>query len=100
MTSTGTEQVTIDVERLDNQSEADKQMDTLKTGEIATDGRRSGGHRRHDNNHHSHSGESDGEDRHRSSRRSRRRSRSRSRSPSHRSKRATDSSVSALLHIG
>lgn len=96
MSSTGTEQVTIDMEtfKRNDQLEPVKQMDSLKAGEIATDGRR--GHNRHGSNgshHHSHSGESDVEDRHHSSRRSRRRSRSRSRSPSHRAKRTTDTNV-------
>ena len=100
--STGPEQVTIDMERLNSNPEANKQMDSLKaTGEIATDGRHSRGHQRHGSNgshhhsHHSHSGESDAEDRNRS-RRSRRRSRSRSRSPSHRAKRGTENSVNNI----
>lgn len=101
MTSTGPEQVTIDVERLTDQLDLNKKMDSLTAGEIAIDGRRSRGHHRHgsDGSHHSHhSGESDGEQQHRS-RRSRRRSRSRSRSPSHRGKRSTDNSVNKLLNI-
>lgn len=100
--STGPEQVTIDMERLNSNPEANKQMDSLKaTGEIAIDGRHSRGHQRHGSNgshhhsHHSHSGESDAEDRNRS-RRSRRRSRSRSRSPSHHAKRGTENSVNNI----
>lgn len=104
MTSTGPEQVTIDVERLTDQLDPNKQMGSLMAGEIAIDGRRSRGHNRHGSNgshhshhhhsNHSHSGESDGEQReqNRNRRSSRRRSRSRSRSPS-RGKRSTDNSV-------
>lgn len=100
MSATTTDQVTIDVEKMGDFLNANKQRESSSGGEIAVDGRRSGGHRRHDSNsshrHSHHSGESDVEEKHdhHHSRRHRRRSRSRSPSPSHRSRRAVETGVS------
>lgn len=102
MSSTTTDQVTIDV---DNELlDANKQQgSTTHMDLIAVDGRRHNRHGSNGSHHHSrqsgnHSGaESDADDRNgHKSRRSRRRSRSRSKSPSHRSKRATETGVEVL----
>lgn len=89
--------------KLKEQSDGKKHMNSLRVGEITVDGRRSSGHHRHenhgsnDNHHHNNnnnlnSADSDVDERHRG-RRSRQRSRSRSHSPSHRNKRATENGV-------
>lgn len=98
MSSTTTDQVTIDVEN--GTVNVIEPNDSMQMDLIAVDGRRR--HNRHgsDGSHHHshHSGESDADDRHGppSQRRNRRRSRSRSRSPSLRSKRVTDTAVSSF----
>lgn len=103
MSATTTDQVSIDVEQMGDFLNTTKQKESLSGGEIAVDGRRSGGHRRHDSNgshrHSYHSGESDVDEKHdhhhhSHGKRHRRRSRSRSHSPSHRSRRAAETGVS------
>lgn len=106
MSSTTTDQVTIDV---DNELlDANKQQgSTTHMDLIAVDGRRHNRHGSNGSHHHSHQSgnhsgaESDADDRNgHKSRRSRRRSRSRSKSPSHRSKRATETGVGFAFSVG
>lgn len=100
MSSTTTDQVTIDVDN-NELIDANKSDESNHLGLIAVDGRRHnrhGSNGSHHHNYHGHSGgESDADDRHGSTKRQNRRrsrSRSRSKSPSHRSKRNTETAVS------